>query len=78
MIEALDTEGIDATVHIRVDHSQTQKHAGFRFLMLEQMVASTYEDAVVTKTTNEYGQLTDIWIRFRDPGDATHFRLRYQ
>jgi hypothetical protein len=43
--------------------------------MLEQMVVSTYEDAIVIKDTNEYGLLTDVWIKFTDTADAMHFKL---
>lgn len=78
MIEQVDITEANATIHIRVDSSQMQKNQQLRFLMLEQTVASMYEDAQVVKVTNEYGLLTDIWIHFKDPNDATHFRLSFQ
>jgi hypothetical protein len=52
-----------------------QKYQQLRYQMLEQMVASTYEDAIVIKNTNEYGLLTDVWIKFTDTSDAMHFKL---
>jgi hypothetical protein len=52
-----------------------QKYEQLRYQMLEQMVASTYEDAIVIKNTNEYGLLTDVWIKFTDTSDAVHFKL---
>jgi hypothetical protein len=54
-----------------------QRDEQIRWLMLEQMVSDTYEDASFIKNTNQYGLLTDIWIHFRDPDDATHFKLRF-
>lgn len=72
MVDDLDN---DAIVHIRVDSSYMQKYEQLRYQMLEQMVASTYENATISKSMNEYGLLTDIWIKFSDTNDATHFKL---
>jgi hypothetical protein len=74
-IELVDICDDDATIHIRVDSSHIQKYEHLRYQMLEQMITSTYDDASVTKATNEYGLLTDVWIHFKDPNDAMHFKL---
>ena len=71
----VDDPDSDAIVHIRVDSSHVQKYQHLRYHMLEQMVVSTYEDAIVIKDTNEYGLLTDVWIKFTDTADAMHFKL---
>lgn len=71
----IDDSKSDAIVHIRVDSSHMQKYEHLRYQMLEQMVAATYENATMSKSTNEYGLLTDVWIKFSDTNDATHFKL---
>lgn len=77
MERTVDNACEDNIVHIEIDHTHMQKHEQLRWLMLEQMITATYDDVNVTKHTNQYGLLTDMWIRFGNPDDAMHFRLSY-
>lgn len=53
-----------------------QKNMNFSTYVLEQMITDTYNGATVSKNYNAYGLLTDIWIKFNDPNDAVHFKLK--
>jgi hypothetical protein len=74
LIDSLDT---DTTIHIKVDSDHLQKDKHLSLFLLEQMVSSTYQDAIVQKFVNEYGLLTDVYIKFTSVNDAIHFRLMH-
>lgn len=74
-ITLVDSNTNDTTIHIKVDSDHIQKNEQFGAHFLEQMIVNTYHGAIVTKSTNKYGLLTDIWIKFQDPTDAIHFKL---
>lgn len=71
----LDTIDSDTTIHIKVDSNHLQKDKHLRFYLLEQLINLTYQDASVQKSVNEYGLLTDVYIKFTSVNDATHFKL---
>lgn len=71
----LDSFNPDTTIHIKVDSDRLQKDKNVGLYLLEQMVISTYQNASVQKSINEYGLLTDVYIIFSSINDATHFKL---
>lgn len=74
MLDSLDA---DTTIHIKVDSDHLQKDKHLRFYLLEQLINSTYKDASIQKLVNEYGLLTDVYIKFTSVNDATHFKLMH-
>lgn len=72
MLDSLDT---DTTIHIKVDSDHLQKDKHFGLYLLEQKIGLTYQNATVQKSVNEYGLLTDVYIKFSSVNDATHFKL---
>lgn len=75
--ELIDSVEVDTTIHIKVDSDHLQKDKHLSLYLLEQMISSTYADASVQKFINEYGLLTDVYIKFTSVNDAIHFRLMY-
>lgn len=72
MLDSLDS---DTTIHIKVDSDHLQKDRHLGLYLLEQMINLTYQNASVQKSINEYGLLTDVYIKFSSANDATHFKL---
>ena len=56
----LDTPDSETTIHIKVDSDRLQKDRHLGLYLLEQMINSTYQDAIVQKSVNQYGLLTDV------------------
>lgn len=71
----VDDHADGAIIHIEVDHLHFQKNGQMRYRMFEQMIINNYEDAQVIPRFDQHGQLTDMWIHFKDPTEATHFQL---
>lgn len=72
----LDTSDNDTTIHIKVDSSHLQKDKHLSLFLFEQLISSTY-DASVEKEINQYGLLTDVYIRFKSINDVVHFKLMH-
>jgi len=73
-IKLLDTTD-NHTIHIRVNSSLDFANNHIRLFLFEHIINSTYQNASIKEKVDQYGLITDLYVKFNSINDAVHFKL---